>query len=282
MRHVLTAAHCIAAFEEQTREKQIKVRCGDFNLQYSEDDQDVQVGEVAHYDIHERYDHRKANYDIAIMHLKIQLTPSQSVRPICLEDPSSARSSSEAVFVVGWGEDWVGQIGGKLKVAQLQILEPEYCEKAVSKDIPRYGVFGQDLFCADDLTGGISGSCHGDSGGPVFSFNTDTQRFELKGLVNGGKVCGAFGLPDIYTKTGFDAVHNWIVETISGCKDGHLQCVSRDNCPYVKNLYSQVLGRIDQNEKLDKFREIKALVCDKKKRTFCCSPDETEIEGIVH
>ena len=43
----------IAAFEEQAREKLIKVRCGDFNLQYSDDDRDVQVGEVAHYDIHD-------------------------------------------------------------------------------------------------------------------------------------------------------------------------------------------------------------------------------------
>ena len=280
LKHVLTAAHCLAAFEEQKRENVIKVRCGDFNLQLSDDDQHVQVGDVANYDLHDRYQYGHANYDVAILHMQNQLSPSESVRPICLEDPNFSLTPSDSVFVTGWGEDWIGQIGGNLKVAQLQILEDDYCENSVGKDIQRQGVFGQDLFCADDLTGGISGSCHGDSGGPVFSFNTLKQRFELTGLVNGGKVCGAFGLPDVYTKTSFDAIHQWIVKKISGCLNGHLQCLDREECPYIKNLYKHLLQNAGKEERRTGVKELKSLVCEQKKRTFCCSPDEYNIYGM--
>ena len=60
--------------------------------------------------------------------------------------------------------------------------------------------FGDDLLCAIDQALGGSGSCFGDSGSPVFAFNSIQRRYELKGLVSDGAVpgqCGAFGAPDI-------------------------------------------------------------------------------------
>ena len=121
----------------------------------------------------------------------------------------------------GWGRDLIDfDLGEELKFAKLQILENVYCEEKVGKkdgrgEVFRTGVFGDDLFCADDPAGGYTGACEGDSGRPIFTFEPKNIRFELQGIVQGGAVCGVFGSPDIYTNTSFGDIHNWIVEKVS-------------------------------------------------------------------
>ena len=70
------------------------------------------------------------------------------------------------------------------------------------------------MFCAVDQTGSGSGVCFGDSGGPIFGFNSKEFRYELKGIVNGGKRCGSFESPDIYTSTSVEDIRLWISNII--------------------------------------------------------------------
>jgi len=289
LKHVLTAAHCIAAFEDQRREKDMKVRCGDFNLQDSDDDQNVQVGDVVQYDLHDSYNYGYTNYDVAILHLKNNFpNNSNFIRPICLQNISPEAESSNAVAVIGWGTgllEETDQAGQELRIATLEVFSDDYCEAVVSRK-NRTGVFGDDLFCAGDNTGSFKGSCHGDSGGPVFTLTPKQSRYELKGLINSGENCGLSGIPGVYTNTNYIPIHNWIVKKISGCKDGHLHCVSKEECPSVKELYSQAKTATPKERKKI-VGELRSLVCDKKQRLFCCTLDEDEeetpgsVEGVL-
>ena len=140
--------------------------------------------------------------------MKTKFQASTVIRPICLENVIQV-DSTDAVLVLGWGMDRHGEHGMELNIAKLHILDPDYCKEVVETVTG----FGDDLLCAIDQALGGSGSCFGDSGGPVFAFNSIQRRYELKGLVSGGAVpgqCGAFGAPDIFTRTSFDNIYRWI------------------------------------------------------------------------
>ena len=73
-------------------------------MQLSDDDQHVQVGDVAHYDLHRRFQKGHANYDVAVLHLKTNFEENNNfIRPICLQSVSSKPISLKAVAVIGWG-----------------------------------------------------------------------------------------------------------------------------------------------------------------------------------
>jgi len=290
-RHVLTAAHCLVAFEEQRRAQTLQVRCGDFNLLQSDDDQYVQVGDVAYYDLHDSYEYGLTNYDVGILHLKTSFQENDNfIRPICLKRISQNLEDSNAVAVIGWGAgllDERDQVGQELKIATLEVFSDDYCEAVVSRD-NRTGVFGEDLFCAGDSTGSFQGSCNGDSGGPVFSLTPKQSRYELIGLINSGENCGLSGLPSVFTNINHVPIHHWIVETVSGCKNGHLACVPKEECPQVKEMYLQAQARAPGSKNRRRLiKELRSLVCDKDQRLFCCTLDDDmedkagSVEGVL-
>ena len=53
LNHILTAAHCPEMFENQGRNTEIKVRCGDSHLQENKDNDKAQVRRVSKYFLHE-------------------------------------------------------------------------------------------------------------------------------------------------------------------------------------------------------------------------------------
>jgi len=260
-------------------------------LLHSDDDQYVQVGDVVHYDLHGSYEYGFTNYDVAILHLRNSLRENDNfIRPICLQKISQNPKISNAVAVIGWGAgllDERDQVGQELKIATLEVFSSDYCEAVVSKD-NRTGVIGEDLFCAGDSTGSFKGSCNGDSGGPVFSLTPKQSRYELTGLINSGENCGLSGLPSVFTNINHAPIHHWIVETVSGCKYGHLHCVPKEECPHVKELYLQAQDAKPASQTRRKIvKELKSLVCDKNQRLFCCTLDDDEeddtgsVEGVL-
>ena len=229
------------------------------------------------FDIYEGYKYELPNFDISVLYLQTPFQATTFVRPICLESPTH-EESSDAAIVLGWGKDENGDHGKELKIATLKILAPDYCESALET----VDGFGDDLFCAVDQAGGESGSCYGDSGGPIFTFDSTQFRYQLKGLVNGGKRCGQFGSPDIYTSTTYDQIFSWIsskidhLEVVEGkCSDDQ-HCVSQEACPHVKDLFavmqnvSNVVGLRNKASE-----EINCLVCDPGRNMFCCSKEES-------
>ena len=132
--------------------------------------------------------------------------------------------------------------------------------------------FGQDLFCAADQSREVGGSCKGDSGGPIFTFNTalDKVHFELNGIVNGGERCGRFNTPDIYTSTTFAPIYEWIREKVE-CSEGQ-KCLIRQKCPEIQEKYDEIQSIfIESDVKRKLTNELRKSVCDKKEKLFCCT-----------
>eukprot|EP00092_Neocalanus_flemingeri_P012403 GFUD01013371.1.p1 GENE.GFUD01013371.1~~GFUD01013371.1.p1 ORF type:complete len:388 (+),score=70.77 GFUD01013371.1:140-1303(+) len=285
-RHIITAAHCPTTFEELNKADRIKVWCGDNHLGLSSDNHGVQVGDVDRYDIHPRYKHKLHNFDISVLFVKTAFEATAFVRPICLQSPTHVERS-DAAYVIGWGRDRYSQFGKELKVASLKILDPDSCESAVEQ-LETIEGFGDDLFCALDPSGVESGSCEGDSGGPIFVFNSKQFRYELKGLVNSGfppPFCGQFDFPGIYTRTGFEPIYRWISGKINDqelagrkCLNGQ-QCIPKDSCPHVKEKHALIENETtDMRLRNKTVEDLKSLVCDEKKKMFCCRVDDSQLE----
>ena len=202
-RHVLTAAHCPVTFAFWKKDDVIKVRCGDYHLVESSDNIGVQVREVELFEIHDGYKYELSNYDISILVLKVPLKATDYVRPICMGNLKNVLTSNGAI-VLGWGKDRNGDHGQELKRATVTILDPYYSNTTLKT----FKAFEVDLFYALDQTGSGSGVCFGDSGGRIFSFNSKEFPHELKVIVNGGKRCGSFESPDIYTSTSVTMENN--------------------------------------------------------------------------
>merc|ERR1712013_567398 len=232
-RHVLTAAHCPVKFKKMGRDNRIKVRCGDYHLQQQEDNEETQVRAVSQYDVHEKYRDGYLKFDISVLVVKQKFHLSSHIRPICLGSPSQ-KDANSAILVVGWGKDRHGVHGTNLKIAKLQIQSSSFCKDAHTTLAPW---FGAELFCAADQALAGSGSCHGDSGGPVFALRPTNHggvsvysnqfRYELQGLVSGGAFpgeCGGLHAPDIFTNTSHGPIYDWIVRKTEECNRKWWKC----------------------------------------------------------
>ena len=212
--HVITAAHCITAFE--LNKWKFAVRCGDFNLE-NEKAQNRKVKDSHYYN---QYKYPFKNNDIGILHLSKPFKPSKVIRPICLHEIEATPS----LIVVGWGstvENDINNTSRVLRESTQQKLDPSFCASTltnVEEGDFENGAFGDDVFCAADPTGKQSGSCWGDSGGPIFSLNSAEKRYELIGIVNGGTRCGILDRPDIYTSTLHPPILQFIKDTVEGLK----------------------------------------------------------------
>ena len=172
LKHLLTAAHCPVTFGFWSKANLTKVRCGDYHLGDPSDDSSVQVRKVKTSLIHSRYKYSRPNFDIAILVLEKNLRYSDFVRTICFQSLSNFQGTDDSSIAVGWGKDENGDHGQELKKVNVQIFDPVHCKNLLK----HFDGFGHDLLCAAEPTGSGSGVCFGDSGGPLFSFNSRNLR----------------------------------------------------------------------------------------------------------
>ena len=214
--HVITAAHCIVAFE--INKWKLNVRCGDFNLKDVKDDRNAQTRKVTDHHTYQKYKFRSKNNDIAILTVNDNFLPSEFVKPICLY-AGVVRSS---LIVIGWGstvENDSKNTSDVLRASTQQKLDAKACTSTLTmfeRQDYQNGAFGEDVFCAANPTGKQSGSCWGDSGGPIFSLNSEENRYELMGIVNAGGGCGHLDNPDTYTSAVHPPILHFIEKTVEG------------------------------------------------------------------
>ncbi|XP_076294082.1 chymotrypsin-like elastase family member 2A isoform X2 [Lasioglossum baleicum] len=159
--------------------------------------------------LHERFN----NYvhDIALMKLARPAPLSKVVRTICLPEPEEKLANGHCV-ASGWGRYGPSQsLSTALLEASVPLLDLEKCTKAYGKSVP----IRSGHLCAGH-TDGSSGSCVGDSGGPLQCRRADGV-WQLAGVTSFGSGCARPGYPDVYTKV--QHYIDWIRNTMNKDED---------------------------------------------------------------
>ncbi|XP_052025692.1 plasminogen [Apodemus sylvaticus] len=187
---VLTAAHCL---EKSPRPDFYKVILGahEENIRGS----DVQEIPVAKLILGPN------NADIALLKLRSPATITDKVIPACLPPPNYVVADRTLCYITGWGDTQGTAGAGRLKEAQLPVIENKVCNRI---EYLNNRVKPTEL-CAGHLAGGID-SCQGDSGGPLVCFEKD--KYILQGVTSWGLGCARPNKPGVYVRV--SRFVNWI------------------------------------------------------------------------
>ncbi|XP_046457798.1 trypsin alpha-4-like [Daphnia pulex] len=191
---ILTAAHCVTEYKSTKliKAKNFEVRFGMHNQKTYENDAE-QTRSVRKIKIHEDYNPKSVENDVAILTLDSAVDYTENVSPICLV-PKCFNGDEKTVTAMGWGHlQSDGENSHVLRHADLSVVNNNRCKEEVDDgDLPDSALCayaeGQD-------------TCQSDSGGPlVLEYPEDTDcPFKQIGIVSYGDGCAA-GTPGVYAK----------------------------------------------------------------------------------
>ncbi|CAB0030782.1 unnamed protein product [Trichogramma brassicae] len=221
-RHVLTAAHCLAAFDET---ETFVVRLGAFDLDNEHPldappPVDVSVEKTIP---HPGYNRTSKENDIAVLRLSRDVEFTLEIRPICLPLKSRIRNRNlvgSFPYVAGWGAtSYGGPTSSIVQEAQVPVISVDKCKKLYAK---KRILVDKRILCAGYDAGGIdacqvilpigytcsrrkykciydcNGLLQGDSGGPLMFPLRNT--WYLVGVVSTGFQCASAGFPGVYSR----------------------------------------------------------------------------------
>ncbi|XP_047736603.1 uncharacterized protein LOC108679254 isoform X1 [Hyalella azteca] len=150
--------------------------------------------------IHERF--RNFKHDIALLKLKAIPTSLFKSIPICLlDDPLLHKYNFEGdpCTATGFGSiENDGTLQVDLQEASMPVLDPKVCTEAYNVSHLSEVKISDGHLCAGSLAG-TSGTCIGDSGGPL-QCNMKDGRWYLAGVTSFGSGCAKPGFPDVFTR----------------------------------------------------------------------------------
>uniref|UniRef100_A0A8B9K1I4 Transmembrane serine protease 7 n=1 Tax=Astyanax mexicanus TaxID=7994 RepID=A0A8B9K1I4_ASTMX len=154
------------------------------------------VAEIRRIVVHEYYNARTFDYDIALLQLR-KAWPSNLasfIQPVCLPSASLTLSDGHRCWVTGWGyrseQDKV--LPTVLQKAEVNIMSQSECKRT-------YGPVSPRMLCAG-VPSGEQDACRGDSGGPLACQVSVGGRWFLTGIVSWGSGCGRPNFPGVYTR----------------------------------------------------------------------------------
>ncbi|XP_061206609.1 transmembrane protease serine 7 isoform X2 [Neopsephotus bourkii] len=154
------------------------------------------VSAVRRIIVHEYYNSRNYDYDIALLQLSKPWpdTMSHVIQPICVPPFSHIARSGDKCWITGWGQKQEADDEGSavLQKAEVKIIDQTLCHST-------YGIITARMFCAGLMSGKRDG-CKGDSGGPLSCQNNGGGRWFLTGIVSWGYGCGRPNFPGVYTR----------------------------------------------------------------------------------
>ncbi|TSK98457.1 Transmembrane protease serine 7 [Bagarius yarrelli] len=154
------------------------------------------VAEIRRILVHEYYNARNFDYDIALLQLRKPWPSSLAsfIQPVCLPASSQTLPERHRCWVTGWGyrseQDKI--LPTVLQKAEVRVLSHSECKKA-------YGLVSPRMLCAGVPTG-AQDACRGDSGGPLSCQASEGGRWFLTGIVSWGSGCGRPNFPGVYTR----------------------------------------------------------------------------------
>ncbi|XP_058280226.1 transmembrane protease serine 7 isoform X5 [Hirundo rustica] len=154
------------------------------------------VSAVRRIVVHEYYNSRNYDYDIALLQLSTPWpdTMSRLIQPICLPPSSHKARSGDKCWITGWGQKQEADDEGSavLQKAEVEIIDQTLCHTT-------YGIITARMFCAG-LSSGKRDGCKGDSGGPLSCQINGDGKWFLTGIVSWGYGCGRPNFPGVYTR----------------------------------------------------------------------------------
>ncbi|XP_055540540.1 venom serine protease Bi-VSP-like [Wyeomyia smithii] len=200
-RHVLSSAHCI-------QNLLFFVRLGEYDITSDNDGANPVDIYVEKTFVHEQYNAKTIQHDIALIRLQQNAPLSNAIKPICLPVEQAIRSADltyYSPFVAGWGAtSYRGPTASRLQEVQVVVVPIDQCAFNYQLYFPDQ-IFDNTVLCAGLPQGGKD-SCQGDSGGPLMlpqrSSNGQYYYFNLIGIVSYGYECAKAGFPGVYVKVG--------------------------------------------------------------------------------
>lgn len=195
---ILTAAHC---FGEATQPKGVRAKAAASNYRTGGG-----WAEVARIVIHDKYDMKTHENDLALV--KLKLLPAGEVIP--LADPTLQLRPCELFEVTGWGRTAEGgTTSNDLLKASVPYIETPLCNASTAYN----GAIRAGMMCAGYQDGGVD-ACQGDSGGPLVFRGPDGPV--LVGVVSWGEGCARKLKYGVYTRLA--AYRDWIAKVITSDK----------------------------------------------------------------
>ncbi|XP_043520749.1 trypsin 3A1-like, partial [Frieseomelitta varia] len=191
-RWIVTAAHCVQSLFVRF----FSIKAGTSDLT---NDAAVVI-DAEEIIVHEKYNRKTADYDIALIRLEKPLVYGTRVRPILLAPIADHYAAGSKAMVTGWGVMRNnGPLATQLRKVQVPLISSAQCSRLyVTRPITRR------MICAGYVDIGGKDSCQGDSGGPM------VQHDKLIGIVSWGYGCARPSYPGVYTRV--TVLRRWITE----------------------------------------------------------------------
>lgn len=187
---IVTAAHCVNGMYLP-----IFVKLGLSNLK--------EIGTVIPVKsiiVHEKYNRRNSDFDIALIRLSTLLSFNDKTKAVSLPSQRDMFTNGSLATVTGWGN--LKSVGTRTK--QLYKVEVPLVSYMECKLLYRGLLISQRMICAGFVDRGGKDACQGDSGGPL------VLDGKLIGIVSWGLGCAEANYPGVYTRV--TALRSWIRE----------------------------------------------------------------------
>merc|ERR1712121_389724 len=195
---ILTAAHCVAKFQQEPQK--LKIRCGEWDTQNQTEPRPHQDRYISALDIHPEFSSRNLANDWAVLYTQDPFELQQHIDTICLPDPEET-FDTETCFATGWGKDQFGasvQYQVVLKEIALPVVNHHDCQESLRKTrLGRRFKLDDSFICAGGV--GQKDTCRGDGGSPlVCPSKHDPNTYVQSGIVAWGIGCGEDNTPGVY------------------------------------------------------------------------------------
>jgi len=195
---ILTAAHCVAKFQQEPQK--LKIRCGEWDTQNQTEPYAHQDRYISSLDIHPEFSNRNLANDWAVLYTQEPFELQQHIDTICLPDPEEI-FDTESCFATGWGKDQFGAAGQYqvvLKEIDLPVVSHGQCQESLRKTrLGRRFKLDDSFICAGGV--GQKDTCKGDGGSPlVCPSKYEPNTYVQSGIVAWGIGCGEDNTPGVY------------------------------------------------------------------------------------
>ncbi|KAM6930033.1 chymotrypsin-like elastase family member 2A [Lycodopsis pacificus] len=195
---VLTATHCFHKYLSVSRStSDFRVVAGLHVL--SAPGHQTQIRSISKVIMHEYYDDRTYDNDVALLILSSPFNFTDHVQPVCIPHNVTHEFilNFSHCFITGWGSTYYkGWLMNRLQEAEVELIDRRTCNLVTWYD----GFITQNMICAG-LESGASDSCQGDSGGPLQCYSENEDSFYVVGVTSFGDMCGLPRKPGVYART---------------------------------------------------------------------------------